>query len=913
MKFLKIPIHGFNNLIAYNDNVMAHDTLTLPSPCGEGPGVRTLYMKKILLSFILALTPCVLLFAQQLSEGTVMSKADASPLKNAIVTISDKADNTLAYGATNEKGYFRLTFDMAPDSVVLAVHLLGYESQRIPLKSPLHKMDIHLEQKAIQLKEVKINPEYVRVKEDTISYNVSALLTQNDRSIGDVLRKIPGLQVSKSGGITYEGDPINVFYIEGMNLLEKKYGIATNNVPADAISTVEVIEHHQPVKMLKGEVFSPYAAINLKLKAKKKSRPVGDIEVGGGYGFDDLLWLMKLFGLQVQDNRQTIAMYKTNNTGENITAELNDQRLSADDLESYRPLPRSLLNETGFSSPPLEESRLLFNQTHAVSLNNLWKTGDDTRFRANFNYWNDAREEQLTQTASYFLDEQAFVINEYKFLERNVNTLNGALTYTDNSSEQYLDNALKTHWQWADTRSDIQNQQPVIQSFDLSDFYIQNSLKYGKKIKGRVWNFRSFVRYLTSPQQLSVSSDPAGGENRQAIERDGFYTHNDTYFIYRKGISSWRITAELEAAFDNLNTDLNRILLDSLQNKLHSDYVKLTLTPKYSCSYGKFSFSASLPFVLHWLYVDDRQYDRDRQYDYLYLNPSASVGYTINALAKINLSGSYTHNTGDITDFMTAYLMPDYTHLRLGSGLLSRNQSLRYAVSYYYRDALNGLYYNFIGYYLQNKKNLMGQQRFDERMIVSGNMALANKMETFSGMADIAKNFYYQGITLSLNIQYLNAKSEQLQQRVLYPLRSEVLSATPKISAIIKKYATVSYEARLSNSRLTIQSPVRGETKTAFNQLSQILKGYYFPSKILEVKVQAEYLYNEVSAATHTHSVFADLGITYKYNQFDFTLHWHNIMNQKEYAYTQYDGLDTYSYSYRLRPQSLMASVKFKY
>jgi hypothetical protein len=700
-----------------------------------------------------------------------------------------------------------------------------------------------------------------------------------------------------------------------MNLLEKKYGIATNNVPADAVSTIEVIEHHQPVMMLKGEVFSPYAAINLKLKDKKKSRPVGDIEAGGGYGFDDLLWLLKLFGLQVQSDRQTLLMYKTNNTGENITAELNDQRLSADDLESYRPLPRTLLNETGFSSPPLEESRLLFNQTHAVSLNNLWKTGDDTRFRANFNYWNDAREEKLTQTASYFLGDQPFVINEYKFLERNVNTLNGALTYTDNSSDRYLDNALKTHWQWADTRSDIQNQNPVMQQFDLSDFYIQNSLKYGKKIRGRVWNFRSFVRYFASPQQLSIPSgqDEEGNENSQSIERGGFYTHNDTYFIYRKGISSWRINAELEAAFDNLNTDLNRILLDSLQNNLHSDYVKLTLTPKYSFSIGKFSFSAGLPFVLHWLNVNDKQYDRNKEFDYLYLDPSVGVGYTINAMAKINLSGSYTHNTGDITDFMTAYLMPDYTRLRQGSGILSRNQSLRYSLSYYYRDALNGLYYNFIGYYLQNKKNLIAQQRFDERMIVSGNTALDNKMETFSGMADIAKNFYYPGITLSLNLQYLNTKSEQLQQRILYPLRSEILSATPKISAVIKKYATVSYEAHLSNSRLTIQSPVRGETKTSFNQFSQILKVYYFPNKIFAVKAQAEYLYNEVSAATHTHSVFADLGITYKYNQFDFALNWNNILNQKEYAYTQYNGLDTYFYSYRLRPQSLSVSVKFKY
>ncbi|MDR0843897.1 MAG: hypothetical protein LBN71_01640, partial [Tannerella sp.] len=89
--------------------------------------------------------------------------------------------------------------------------------------------------------------------------------------------------------------------------------------------------------------------------------------------------------------------------------------------------------------------------------------------------------------------------------------------------------------------------------------------------------------------------------------------------------------------------------------------------------------------------------------------------------------------------------------------------------------------------------------------------------------------------------------------------------------------------------------------------------GYYFPNKKLKFKAQAEYLYNEITTSAHSQSVFVDLEINYTHKRLEYALAWNNILNQKEYAYTLYNGLDTYQYNYRLRPQSILASVIFKY
>ena len=145
--------------------------------------------------------------------------------------------------------------------------------------------------------------------------------------IGDVLKKLPGIKVSENGAITYQGEPINRFYIEGLDLLRAKYGIATNNIPADAVEKVQVLENHQPVKLLRDQVFSQQAAINLKLKKEKLGRPVINAEAGGGFTSSEGLWEGKLMAMEMARSWQSLYTFKTNNTGRNLTDELSDHGL----------------------------------------------------------------------------------------------------------------------------------------------------------------------------------------------------------------------------------------------------------------------------------------------------------------------------------------------------------------------------------------------------------------------------------------------------------------------------------------------------------------------------------------------------------------------------------------------------------
>jgi hypothetical protein len=54
---------------------------------------------------------------------------------------------------------------------------------------------------------------------------------------------MPGIEVSESGAIKFNGKAIKKFYVEDMDLLQGRYGLATNNINASDVATVQVLEH----------------------------------------------------------------------------------------------------------------------------------------------------------------------------------------------------------------------------------------------------------------------------------------------------------------------------------------------------------------------------------------------------------------------------------------------------------------------------------------------------------------------------------------------------------------------------------------------------------------------------------------------------------------------------------------------
>lgn len=265
--------------------------------------------KLIVVVIILSAPSCL---AQTVFKGSVINKSGEAV--TGTITIQARNSPTIAeFSTCNSQGKYTITYKGKADSVTITLSsmLIGKHSRTV--KNQSQQVDFVIDEQPLQLKGVTINALKIKQDKDTLNYLVGAYLDQNDRAIGDVLKKMPGIEVSESGKISFNGKNIKRFYVENMDLLQGRYGLATNNIPAKAVSVVQVLENYQPVKALQGKISTDDVAINLRLKDSAK----GVLSIIGllGGGYQPILWNAEATAMYFNKQSQNMTIYKGNNSG----------------------------------------------------------------------------------------------------------------------------------------------------------------------------------------------------------------------------------------------------------------------------------------------------------------------------------------------------------------------------------------------------------------------------------------------------------------------------------------------------------------------------------------------------------------------------------------------------------------------
>jgi len=199
---------------------------------------------------------------------------------NVIAKPQDAAKN-LKFAITDDDGYYKLELTKG-DSYKLSVSYLGYKTVNFDFVATENSQkNLILIDAPNQLKEVLIELP-VSVKEDTITYNTDKFVTGDERKLKNVLKKLPGVEVDKNGSVTVKGKKVTTLLVEGKKFFGGGSKLAVENIPADAIDKVQVIDNYSEISFLKNVSDSDEMAMNILLKKDKKQFAFGDIEAGNG-------------------------------------------------------------------------------------------------------------------------------------------------------------------------------------------------------------------------------------------------------------------------------------------------------------------------------------------------------------------------------------------------------------------------------------------------------------------------------------------------------------------------------------------------------------------------------------------------------------------------------------------------------
>lgn len=853
--------------------------------------------------------------AQSVITGWVSDKSDKKSIDGVVITLLNRDGATAAYAITKRDGSFTIQIQNDAPSFTMHARLLGYKEHTRQIDNKSQTLYIQLDFGEIELREVVVKSKPMWNREDTLVYSVDAFKTLSDKTIGDLLKKLPGVEVSESGGIKYQGENINKFYIEGLDLLEKRYGIATNNVPVDAVQNVEVIENHQPLKTLKESVPSANAAINLRLRKDKMARPVGTVTLGAGYA-DNMLWLAEAFALTAGKNKQSIVMYKGNNAAKEITSELASQTLSVDNLQDVSGYSlKSLLNARSFNYPPLEKKRFLFNKSHTVSANNLWKTSENSQIRLNAQYLHHSLQENTVRNSEYYLPDGTLQIVETNRLSHRTHAVDAALTFTNNSEAYYLNNALTWSGNWDKATSSVAaNGMGVLQQFHLPAHTVKNELKYVKRHGKRVWDFTSFTAYSHQPQWLTVEVDTLDTPQKQQVNLSGFYTRNSTYYNWGWRNSSFIIKGAVEASIDNYRSELSHpVFTDSVRSKIKSDDLLVELTPTYMYRDSHWTINADVSLKNHFLTIHHQLNSMKKDnLRHFFANPSLRVNYRFSPMLSVRASYKYTESIGDFLDLTDVYFMSSYRNFYKRTGILSRTNRKSINASLQYRNPLTTFFCNTTIAYAPSTRNMVSTQRFVGNESVAGNEELSTHSDMWMWVGYLGKYFSELRTNVSLNISYNQIKSERRQQGVLFPLVAGGWSLMPKATVKLSDASSVSYQAVASN-RFTKITRANNTLRSNMWQVTQQLSAFYLIGNRWQLNGRLEHSYNELGEKNNVKIFFADLSVTYKHRLMEIDLSANNLFNQDNYSYSTFNGLDRFDYVYKLQPRMVMVTVSHKF
>ena len=229
-------------------------------------------------------------FSQTHTITGVVSDSLNNPLESANIIALPKSENAqLKFAIADNKGRYKLELEKNVKYEVTASYI-GFNEQVLLIEpnSTVLTHNFKLKATGQQLKEIIIKHEYkpIIIKKDTLTYDVKSFANGNERKMKEVLEKLPGVEVDKKGNVTVQGKKVTKMLVEGKSFFGGGSKLAVENIPADALDKIEVIDHFNEVGFMKQVSDSEDLAMNVKLKEDKKKFIFGDIEAGVGVAND---------------------------------------------------------------------------------------------------------------------------------------------------------------------------------------------------------------------------------------------------------------------------------------------------------------------------------------------------------------------------------------------------------------------------------------------------------------------------------------------------------------------------------------------------------------------------------------------------------------------------------------------------
>ena len=887
---------------------------------------------KRLLYIILYIVLAVHASAQMRVTGRVIDLQN-KPVSDVIVKLVS-GSKTLAFTSTNAKGEYAIEMKSAPTGeVTLQFTHISYEkeSERLSLKERVTKVDMLLTPKAVSLKEVTVKPDPLRQKGDTLTHNLASFLGKGDVTLEDGLKRLPGVDVSKNGGISYMGKPISQFNIEGMDLLGGKYNLATRNIPADYVTQVEIVRNHHSRRVEK-DVPSNEVSMNIKLSNKAKFKPFGQEEAGAGYmedGDDRLQALLGLTGMMFTNKFQTICSVKGGNYKGFARADMYDH-FGGSDVSTRAT---SLFGGFDGGAPP--QGEYLYQRNGMATLNGILRTDSFTTMKVNADYSYHRATHDISQSTTYLAEGGNYVtVSEQTSPITKIHLPKLSVNYLKNADRVYLSETFVLKGKFEENEGDVvanrwssESHQArldgrvvtevdevsgslVEQRRKTSSFEVGNELFWmGRTEKGTRRHVNANVSFRRTPTlRLSFSQD--GTDYGQTAQSSTLSMNVGSSFQIPIG-KSFRLNlpVSVSAMYDDLET--YRTATGEM-NDIRGWAFTPTLNPGFEIHSRnrRFYLSAGIGAALKGLYYNKLNYTKP------VLNPSMGINYTFSANSKLSFSTGYTTSIGDMMTLLTEPMQVDYRSVRTSSGIIGESNTWHTSGDWKWQLPMQYFTLSLAASHSEGKQNTLTSQSVSGIDVSSTALLRDSRSRSTSFSASVTKNIPSLFAKLGADGSYSFGSGEQAisssmgggqEEATVIDTRTNSYALHGNATITPVPWLELRYDIRYGWSRSRYSEECN--TTTSLTHSGAI---HIFPIAALDLSLDYDHVRRQLTADQYKHMSLFNASAQYKWKRLVLRLELDNLLNQRHYAYTIFNGINTYTYDYTLCGRTALLRATFK-
>ena len=823
--------------------------------------------------------------------GSVTDEESGQPVAGAIV----QAVGGKNYTFTTNDGRFSLK----GEAQQIRLQSMGYRCIVVDVtESPMH---IKMKPEATQLKDVIIKAPDIIQKSDTLVYSMSKWAQKQDRNMADVLRRLPGVEVAEDGGIKYNGEPINKFYIDGSDFVNDRYGVATNNISPDDVASVEIMENHQPVKVLEGLEFSQQAGLNIKLKEAARANWIGILN--GGMGAKPLLYDASVFAMRIAKKWQNMETLRLNDTGWNPSSQ--SQRHTDNTLpgSGYYDNPWSDYIAIGTTSAPLDELRTRDNLSFLAQSSNARHVADGFDVKLNATYQADRLDFTNSCTTRYF-DKNIPSFIEQNTMRSHEHQLNGEWSLQLNRRNNYLKDNLSVDALWNRATSAVSGTQSLRQQSDLPSLDITNDLQLVRRLDSHLLTISSHNRYTHRPHSLTADSV------LQDLTTDDFRSVTEARYGWLLRRWSFYARGGIDLNLHCLQSSLSGLMLPDypLEGRRDFTVLKTYASPEARYQHRRWWLTLSLPIGYYYYHVADRLADTSTRKHVMTISPMVYVRHQLTAKTELSAYLSYSLQPVAPSCYTQTVVMSDFRNLTFQTPSSESIRQRSAFVRLRYRNPITSLFANLSAKYEKGYQPLMQNQLFIGERILNEFVAFGNNVSITQLKSGISKGLWSAKITIGVDASFGHSSARMMRQNVEQPYNSTFITLAPKFTGKFTRWLSTDYRMVYTNNRYKVDA-----VSSHYSTLRQNLSVTFLPTDQWHIAFGAEHYYTRFSTDQSASITFLDASVRWLLSKrIDLALAATNLLDETDYRYTFFGSLSESFYSFSIRPRNIIIKMQVK-